>query len=200
MSDKCPLKPQSPGSTLYFLNFHCHRTSTTPTTSWPGAIYGTNSFQFSFRKSRRQQEKESFLRRLMTSAFCSSWCFANSDDQTVHVLLLKTLDPPRRMKNQNVRQQMSDKNESMYRGEMSSEERVTADAAAGSLEDVVALPRLLHLPPVAVVHPPSSAVVTHREHQTEQSWSEFDSGWSRNKFSRPPPLLLLLYHPSTKTH
>lgn len=82
-------------------------------------------------------------------------------------------------------------------------ERVTADAAAGRLEDVVALPRLLGLPPVAGVHPDSSAVVTHREHQTEPSWSVSDSGSSSFKFSRPPPLLLLLYPitpPPLKTH
>ena len=58
---------------------------------------------------------------------------------------------------------MSDKNQSNQIKEF------TANAAAGSLEDVVALPWLLHLPPAAG-QPHSSAVVTHREHETEQSW------------------------------
>ena len=70
----------------------------------------------------------------------------------------------------------------------------TADAAAGSLEDVVALPWLLHLAPG---HPHSSAVVTHRQHQPEQSWRLRLR--SRSKFSRPPPLLLSYSYPLTST-
>ena len=69
--------------------------------------------------------------------------------------------------------EMSDKNQSVSARKLIDKKGFTADAAAGRLEDVVALPRLLHLPPAGHVphHPHSSAVVTHRgeEHETEQS-------------------------------
>ena len=79
--------------------------------------------------------------------------------------------------------------------EQSDKRVVTANAAAGSLEDVVALPWLLHLPPAAG-QPHSSAVVTHREHETEQSWRLRLR--SRSKFSRPPSPLLSYSVTSTK--
>lgn len=85
---------------------------------------------------------------------------------------------------------MSDKNQSNQIKEF------TANAAAGSLEDVVALPWLLHLPPAAG-QPHSSAVVTHREHETEQSW-RLRLRRSRSKFSRPPSPLLSYSVTSTK--
>ena len=70
--------------------------------------------------------------------------------------------------------EMSDRNQSVHTRKFIDKKRFTADAAAGRLEDVVPLPRLLHLPPAGHIgHDPphTSAVVTHRceEHETEQS-------------------------------
>jgi len=76
---------------------------------------------------------------------------------------------------------------------------VSTNAAAGSFENVVALPWLLNLPPgVAVVHTPC---VTHREHQTEQIWCLCQTQLrSRYKFSRPPSLPLSLSYSFTPLH